>query len=300
MLKRIGKYFNKQDKVAWVFLFPSILTLVIFIFIPLVASFGISLFDVNIFLKDFTFIKFGNFAELMKDSRFWNAFKNTAYYTAMFVPLGIGLALAVAVYVQKNTLFRKSLRSIYYIPVICSMTAMGIVWAILLDPTIGMFAYWARILGFENIRFLKDPDLAMPMIAIMSIWKTFGVNMIILVAGIQSIPSDYYEAAMIDGANKFKQFLHITIPSLMPALGFCTITTIIGAFLVFDQTYVMTRGGPMFRTETLVQYIYIRGFSISPFRLGYASATAVMLFLVIAAITVVVYNFFIKKEMRVL
>lgn len=300
VLKRIGKYFNKQDKVAWVFLFPSILTLVIFIFIPLVASFGISLFDVNIFLKDFTFIKFGNFAELMKDSRFWNAFKNTAYYTAMFVPLGIGLALAVAVYVQKNTLFRKSLRSIYYIPVICSMTAMGIVWAILLDPTIGMFAYWARILGFENIRFLKDPDLAMPMIAIMSIWKTFGVNMIILVAGIQSIPSDYYEAAMIDGANKFKQFLHITIPSLMPALGFCTITTIIGAFLVFDQTYVMTRGGPMFRTETLVQYIYIRGFSISPFRLGYASATAVMLFLVIAAITVVVYNFFIKKEMRVL
>ena len=168
VLKRISKYFNKQDTVAWVFLFPSILSLVIFIFIPLVASFGMSLFDVNIFLKDFTFIKFGNFAELMKDLRFWNAFKNTAYYAAMFVPPSIGFALAVAVYVQKNTLFRKSLRFIYFIPVICSMTAMGIVWAILLDPTIGMFAYWARILGFENIQFLKDPDLAMPMIVIMS------------------------------------------------------------------------------------------------------------------------------------
>ena len=298
LLERIGKYFNKQNYTAWVFLFPSILCLVIFVFIPVVASFGMSLFDVNIFLKDFTFIKFDNFTELMNDSRFWNAFKNTAYYTALFVPIGIGFSLAVAVYVQKNTLFRKSLRSIYYIPVICSMTAMGIVWAILLDPTIGMFAYWARILGFENIRFLKDPDLAMPIIVFMSIWKTFGVNMIILVAGIQSIPNDYYEAAMIDGANKFKQFLNITIPSLIPTLGFCTVTTIISAFMVFDQTYIMTQGGPMFRTETLVQYIYVRGFSTSPFRLGYASTVAVMLFLVIAAITVVVYNYFIKKETR--
>jgi len=145
---------------------------------------------------------------------------------------------------------------------------------------------------------LKDPDLAMPLVAVMTIWKSFGQNMIIFVAGIQSIPNDFYDASMIDGASRWKQFFYITLPSLVPVLGFCTITSTIGSFMVFDQTYVMTRGGPMFRTETLVQYVYTRGFIVSPFRLGYASAAAFMLFIVIAAITMLMYQFFMKKEAK--
>ena len=298
LLNKVGSFLNKPDKAAWVFLLPSLISLTLFLYIPLVIAFGMALFDVNIFLKDINFIGFGNFNELFRDQRFWNALGNTIYFTVMVVPLGIAVSLAVALYAQRNTFFRKTLRSLYYIPVICSMTAVSIIWAILLDPTIGMFAYWFKMAGLENIGFLKNPDLAMPIIVIMTVWKTFGLNMIIFVAALQAIPDDYYEAAKIDGAGKMKQFLHIAIPSIMPTLGFCTITNTINSFMVFDQTYVMTDGGPMFRTEALVQYIYTRGFSISPFRLGYASTIAEMLFVLIAVVSMLMYYFFMREERK--
>lgn len=297
-MKDFGGFFNKQATAAWVFLLPSLLALFIFLFIPVTASFVMGFFNINIFLQDISFAKLGNYAELMGDGRFWNSVWNTIYFTLMVVPLGTALSLGVAVYVQKNTPFRKMLRTTYYIPVICSMTAIGIVWAVLLDPTIGMFTYWARWLGFENVKFLKDPQLAMPLVALMTIWKTFGLNMIIFVAGIQAIPDYYYEAAEIDGAGTYKQFTNITLPSLMPALGFCVITSTITSLMVFDQTYVMTRGGPLFKTETLAQYIYNRGFTISPFRLGYASSVAFMLFILIIVITMIMYHFFMKQETK--
>ena len=298
LLDKAGKYLNRPEKAAWVFLLPSLLCLFVFVFIPLLFAFCMSFFDVNIFLSDFKFVGIDNFSELMEDSRFWNSLYNTVYFTVMVVPLGVLASLLTAVYVSKNTLFRKMLRSIYYIPVICSMTAVSIVWAILLDPTIGVFSYWGKLLGIEGLTFLKDPNLAMPLVALMTVWKTFGANMIILVAAIQALPDDFFEAAQIDGANKFKQFIYITIPSIVPALGFCVITTTINSFMVFDQTYVMTGGGPMFRTETLAQYVYIRGFNISPFRLGYASAVAEMLFVFIAIISVILYKFFMKNETK--
>lgn len=300
LLSGISRYLNKPEKAAWVFLLPSLLTLAIFLFIPLLFSFALCFFDVNVFLKNFDYIGFNNFEELFKDSRFWNSTVNTIYFTALVVPVGTVFSLIVALYVQKNTLYRKALRSVYYIPVICSMTAISIVWSILLDPTIGMYAYWFKMLGFENIQLLNDPDLAMPLVVLMSIWKNFGMNMIVFVAAMQAIPDDYYEAARIDGANKVQQIFNVTLPSILPTLGFCIITSTINSFMVFDQTYVMTRGGPMFRTETLAQYVYMRGFAISPFRLGYASTIAEMLFIFIAGISVLMYSFFMKKERKVL
>lgn len=297
-MKRIGTFLNRQDTAAWILLSPSLFALLVFLFVPVAASFVMSFFNINIFLQDISFAKLGNYAELMGDGRFWNCVWNTVYFTLMVVPLGMALSLGVAVYVQRNTPFRRMLRTTYYIPVICSMTAIGIVWAVLCDPTIGMFAYWSKWLGFEDVQFLKDPQLAMPLVALMTIWKTFGLNMIIFVAGIQAIPEYYYEAAEIDGANQYKQFANITLPSLMPALGFCVITSTITSLMVFDQTYVMTRGGPLFKTETLAQYIYNRGFTISPFRLGYASSVAFMLFVLIIIITLIMYHFFMKQETK--
>lgn len=297
-MRGIGEFLNRQNTAAWVFLMPSLLALLIFLFIPVAASFVMGFLNINIFLQDISFAGLGNYTELMRDARFWNSVVNTVYFTLMVVPLGIVLSLGVAVYVQKNTPFRKMLRTTFYIPVICSMTAIGIVWAVLLDPTIGMFAYWSGLLGFEDIQFLKDPQLAMPLVALMTVWKTFGLNMIIFVAGIQAIPDYYYEAAEIDGANPYQQFASITLPSLMPALGFCVITSTITSLMVFDQTYVMTRGGPLFRTETLAQYIYSRGFTISPFRLGYASSVAFMLFILIIIITMIMYFFFMRQETK--
>ena len=175
------------------------------------------------------------------------------------------------------------------------MTAAGIIWSILLDPIIGLIPHWVREIGIGNFQFLHDPGMAMPLVVFVTIWKTFGLNMLIFVAGLLSLPKDYYEAADLDGATKFQQFKSITLPLISSTLGFCVITGIIGAFMVFDQTYIMTGGGPLFRTETMAQYIYTRGFN-SPFRLGYASALAQGLFIIIAVITLIMYKYFIKNE----
>lgn len=295
-ISRTRAFLDKPGTAAWVFLFPSISALLIFVFVPLIAAFGMSFFDINIFLNNIKFIGIDNFREIISDSRFWNSLVNTLYFTAGVVPAGTLLSLATALYVAKNTRYRKFLRLIFYAPVVCSMTAMGIVWAILMDPNIGIFAKWFDIFGIVNFTFLKHPDFAMPLVMLMSIWKTFGLSMIILTAAIQAIPDFYYEAALIDGAGKWKQFIYITIPQIMPVLGFCLITTTIQSLMVFDQTYIMTGGGPLFRTETIVQYIYSRAFSISPFRLGYASSIALVLFIIIFLVSLVMYRFFMKKE----
>jgi len=293
---KLFTYFNKPDKAAYIFLLPSFLTFTVFIFMPLLASLLISMFDINIFLENISFSGLENFKRLIFDQRFWNAFKNTLYFTALEVPIQIIFSLLLAAYVQKNTVFRRFLRSCFFIPVVCSMTAVGIVWSILMDPTLGTVPYMLRFLGLSDIGFLKDPLLAMPTVVLITVWKNFGLTMIILVAGIQSIPDTYYEAAEIDGSNKWNQFINITIPLIIPTLSFCTITNIINSLQVFDQTYVMTKGGPVFKTETLVQYIYTRGFAVAPYDLGYASAVAEVLFLMIAVIVVLIYQFFVRKE----
>lgn len=284
---------------AWVFLLPSIISLIVFVFIPLVGAFLMSFFDVNIFLSSIKFSGVSNLKEIAGDSRFWNSLKNTFQYTILSVSIGTTFSLLMALYVSKNSIFRRLLRFSFYAPVVCSMTAIGIVWSILLDPTIGMIAKWTQMIGLPKMEFLKNPDMAMPLVVFVSIWKTFGSAMIIFIAALQAIPNVYYEAAVIDGAGVWIQFKKITLPQILPVLGFNVITSTIAGLMVFDQTYVMTRGGPLFRTETMVQYLYSRAFSISPFRLGYSSSIAMILFLIIAAISLILYKFFLKNENKV-
>lgn len=295
-INKIRAFFNKPEGAAYIFLLPSFLVIIFFSFIPLIASLLMSVFNMDIFLKNITFAGLDNYSKLLSDDRFWNALKNTLYFTVIEMPVQVILALLVAIFVQKNTLFRKFLRSIFFIPVVCSMTAVGIVWSMLLDPSLGMYPYLLKLIGLPGISFLKDPILAMPSIIATTVWKNFGFSMVILVAGIQGIPDTYYEAAEIDGANKWKQFFKITIPMIIPTLSFCIITNTIGSLQVFDQAYVMTQGGPMFKTETLVQYIYNRGFRIAPYNLGYASAIAEALLIVIAIITLVMNKYLLGKE----
>ena len=212
------------------------------------------------------------------------------------MPLQVIIALILATYVSKNTTFKKFLRASFFIPVVCSMTAIGIVWSMLVDPVLGMYPYLLQLIGFPRIEFLKDPALAVPTVIFTTVWKNSGFSLTILVAGMQSIPDTYYEAAEIDGAGKWQQFKNITIPLLIPTLGFCVITNTIGSLQVFDQVFVMTQGGPLFRTETIVQYIYHRGFRIPPYDLGYASAIAEVLFILIAMISLFMYKFFTRRE----
>lgn len=293
---KISSYFNKPQVAAYIFLLPSIIILTLFSLIPLLASLVISTLNMDIFLKKISFVGMANYVKIIADDRFWNAMGNTFYFTVVEMPLQVMLALLVAAYVRKNTLFRKFLRSSFFIPAVCSMTAIGILWSMLLDPTLGMYSYLLGVIGVKGVQFLKDPVLAMPCVILTTVWKNFGLSMVILVAGIQNIPESYYEAAEIDGSSRWGQFINITVPLLVPTLSFCIITNTIDCLKVFDQVYVMTQGGPLYKTETIVQYIYYRGFKISPFNLGYASAVAEVLFIMIAVIAYYMYRLSLKKE----
>lgn len=296
LLSNITKKMNKPQVAAYVFILPSIIILIIFWMIPLIASLIMSFMNIDLFFSRSDFVGLLNYINMLDDSRFWNSLYNTLRFMLMEMPLQIALSLVLAAFVSRDTLFCKFTRTVLYIPVICSLTAMGILWSLLLDPTLGYYSYVFKRLGVETMGFLKSTTWAMPSIAVMTVWKNFGLTMVIISAAMLSVPKSLYEAATIDGAGSFDRFFKITIPQIIPALGFCIITNTIDSLKVFDQVYIMTQGGPLNSTETIVQYIYNRGFRVAPFNLGYASAIAEVLFIIILVISLFMYKYFMKKE----
>jgi multiple sugar transport system permease protein len=289
-------YWNKPERAAYLFISPSLLVLLLFTVVPVLASLVISLLKMDIFLQNISFLGFANYAKLWHDERFWNALRNTVYFAGVEMPCQIAVALLVAAAVADNTRLRKLMRSVFFLPSICSMTAIGIIWSFLLDPQLGAYPYYLTKLGLPALGFLRDPALAMPSVIVLTLWRNFGYTMIVLIAGIHGIPESYYEAAQLDGAGKFSRFVRITLPMLVPALSFCVITTTIAALQVFDQIFVTTQGGPMNRTETVVTYIYNVGFKLAPFDLGYASSISVVLFALIMAVVLSMNAYFSNKE----
>lgn len=285
----------QYQRSAYLFILPSMLILTVFVFVPLGASLIISLLNMNIFMNDISFAGMKNFVRLFKDSRVNSATFNSLYFALFEVPLQIGLALLFSLFVAKNNRYTRALRTIYYLPFVCSMTAIGIVWSMLLDPNMGLVPYLLRLTGAGNVSFLKDPALAMPTIIAVSAWKGFGYTLTLITAAVLNVSASLYEAAEIDGANLFRKFIHITIPGIWPTVSFCIVTTMISALQMFDQAYVMTQGGPLNKTETVVQYIYDRGFQTAPYDLGYASAISVYLFIIIAVITFVLRRFVLER-----
>jgi multiple sugar transport system permease protein len=295
-MSNITRKMNKPQVAAFIFILPSLITIFLFWVIPLVASIAMSFMNVDLFFSRTDFVGIENYINMYHDSRFWNALYNTFRFMLMEMPLQISISLLLAVFISRNTPFSKFTRTVLYIPVICSLTAMGILWSLLLDPTLGYYAYLLKVVGFETVGFLKSTTWAMPAIAVMTVWKNFGLTMVILSAAMLSVPKSLYEAATLDGAGNVAQFFNVTLPLIVPALGFCVITNTIDSLKVFDQVYTMTQGGPLNSTETIVQYIYNRGFKIAPFNLGYASSIAVILFMIIIVISLVMYKYFIDKE----
>lgn len=296
MISKLKEYWYRQDKVAYIFLAPSIMILFMFAFIPLVCSVVISVMNLDIFFSDVRFAGMANFLKAFGDERFWNALKNTVLFAVVEVPLQVMIGLLIANALSGTSLFSRMARSVFFVPVVCSMAAIGIVWSLLLDGTIGMIPYlFKEWFGVTGLNFFRDPGTAMGTVITMTVWKNFGYTMSILVVGIQAIPTDYFEAAKIDGATRMQRFFRITIPQLLPSLGFCLITNLIGSLQVFDQVYVTTGGGPQRKTETLVYYIYKTGFT-NPFNLGYASAISVLLLIVILAVSLPVYFKMFKAE----
>lgn len=291
LVQKISRFINNPGKVGYLFVLPSITIFAVFVFLPLLVSILFSVLSFDMMGNNLKFIGGANYLKLFGDGRFWNSLWNTVYYTLGTVPAQIVLALAVALAVSRNSLVTSFSKTVFFLPAISSMTIISIVWSFLLDNDIGIITHYAHLLGIPTSAWLKDPVWAMPAIMVVSIWKSFGFNMVILLAGLLNIPDSYYESAGIDGANKVTQFFRITLPLLLPTLGFVFVTTVIGSFQVFDQVFVMTRGGPLFKTETIVQYIYHVGFE--NFELGYASAAAEVLFLII-----LVLSLFMVRRMR--
>jgi len=293
--RRIGEFWNKPEHAAYLFLLPAFGLLFVFSVIPLLASFLVSTLDVTVYLTGVKFVGLKNFIEAVGDPRFWNALFNTLVFTAVEVPLQICFALFVAALVTKDTRINKAYRSVFFLPIVCSATAVGIMWQFILNQNIGYIPYALTTIGLPRIAFLKDPSIALFTIVFISVWRTFGITTTIFVAAMQDVSKELYESSEIDGAGKLRQFFSITIPGIRPAIWFILITRVIGSLQVFDLVYVTTGGGPVFRTETLVTYIYSRAFTTN-IRLGYATAMSECLFLIILLISICLYSRMIKQE----
>ncbi|MBE5845327.1 MAG: sugar ABC transporter permease [Butyrivibrio sp.] len=294
-IQGIRSYWNKPYHAAYLFILPAAILLLVFNVIPLFASFYISTLDIGIAIDKATFVGLDNYIEALHDSRFLNSIKVTIFFTAVEVPIQMVMGLVMSALLTKNTFTNKLFRSIYFLPIICSATAIGIMFQIILHSNVGIVTYWVRMLGFGKINFLYTPGLTMGVVIAVSLWRTFGISTIILISAMQNVPSDYYEAAYIDGAGKVRQFFSITLPCIMPAFWFLLMTRVIGSLQVFDLIYTLTDGGPNFTTETLVAYVYTKAFDRGS-RMGYATAMSEFLFVFIMIITLIQYYVMSKTE----
>jgi multiple sugar transport system permease protein len=257
-----------------------------FFFLPVLAALLLSFTDFDIYalgdLDRLRFVGLGNYLQLLQSPLFWTALGNTCYFVVVGGPLSVAVSLGAALLVNSRlTRLPGFFRAAFFLPVVTTLVAVAVVWRYLYHPRYGLLNYGRGLLGIDPIDWLGDPNWAMPAIILMAVWKNFGFNMIIFIAGLQNIPIQLYEAARVDGAGAWRQFRHITLPLLGPTFLFVALMTMIGYFQVFAEPYVMTQGGPANRTLTVVLLMYEEGFRW--WNMGYASAAAFALFALILA-----------------
>jgi multiple sugar transport system permease protein len=271
----------------------------VFFGIPVFAALLLSLTDFDLYaladMNNLRFVALGNYAELLRTPMFWKSLVNTTYFVAVGVPLSIAVSLGTAMLLNARVArFKALFRTALFAPVVTTLVAVAVIWRYLFHTTYGLVNWALGHLGIAPVDWLGDPAWAMPTIMLFAVWKNFGYNMVIFLAGLQAIPQDLYEAARIDGASKWRQFLHITLPMLGPVLVVGVIT-ISGYFQLFAEPYVMTRGDPLQSTVSVLYFMYEEGFKW--WNLGRASAVAFMLFLIILAITTLLLHFGRRKEL---
>lgn len=260
------------------FVAPILILATTFYFVPVFKAFMLSLQKWLIITgQDPEFVGLANYRELFGERRFKIAFWNTVYYAVGTVPIGVAISLGLALLLDAPIQFKAGFRAIFFIPVIIPRVVVAMIWGFMFGAYGGAVNQILQAFGAEPVRWLANPDTAMNAIIVTSLWGGVGFNMVIFLAGLQSIPNEYHEAARVEGANLWQQFVHITFPLLRPTLLFAVVIATIASFQVFTQVFVMTEGGPAFSTTTLVYYIYVSAFE--HFRMGYAAAVAVILFL---------------------
>jgi multiple sugar transport system permease protein len=280
----------EQGRAAWLFLTPALGLISLFFFLPVAASLLLSFTDYDIYaiadLSNVRLVGLRNYTRLVESPIFWIALKNTFYFVLVGGPLTIAVSLGAALLVNARLVrFKGFFRTLYFAPFITTLVAVAIVWRYLYHRQYGLINYALGAVGIDPIDWLGDPHWAMPAIILLAVWKNFGYNMLIFVAGLQAIPHELYEAADLDGAGPWRRFRHVTLPMLGPTLLFVGLITMIGFFQLFAEPYVMTQGGPLQSTTSMVLLMYEEGFRW--WRMGYAAAVAFVLFLVILAFMLV-------------
>jgi multiple sugar transport system permease protein len=283
------KYKNTINAVYF-FLAPALSAIFIFFFLPVIAAFIMSFTDFDIYalgdLSTVRFIGINNYLKLFDDPLFYTALQNTFYFVIMAGPLSIAVSLGAALLLNSKLVKYKAVfRLSYFIPVVTTLVAVAIVWRFIYHPKFGIINYILSLAGIAPIDWLGDTATAMPAIVLMSVWKSFGYNMIIFIAGLQNIPEDLYEAASIEGATGWQKFRSITLPMLAPTTIFISLITMIGYFQFFAEPYIMTQGGPLNSTLSIVQYMYQEGFKW--WNMGYSASIAFVFFFIILLGTII-------------
>lgn len=285
----------KDTAKAFLYLFPALLIIGVFVVYPMIKSFLMSFYADYDFFNDVVY-RYGldNFIYLWNDEVFHQALKNTFIFVLGVVPISILLSLWIALMLNSITVLSKFFRTIYFIPFVTSVVAVSIVWRWIFHSNYGIMNYFLGLFGIDPIQWLTSTEWAMPALIILSIWKGLGYNIIIFLAGLQTIGDSYYNAARIDGAKRWDRFLHVTVPQLAPTTFFITIISIINSFKVFDEIYALFDGqaGPSNSALTVVYYVFNKFYGEWDF--GVASAAAYVLFLIIFIFTLI--QFYISKK----
>ncbi|HVL39795.1 MAG TPA: sugar ABC transporter permease [Fimbriimonadaceae bacterium] len=286
-----------DGKAAALFLLPYGVLFLVFVLSPLLYGFFISLHKWHILDDQVPFVGFQNYRYVLQDDLFGIALARTLLFVAIVVPVGNALSLLLAVALNQRFLGTTFYKVAFYLPVLLTVSVLAVLWRWLYSAEYGILNHYLSRLhpSIEGVQWLNNPQIAMPAIALMSIWWGAGGNMLIYLAAIKSVPRELHEAAEIDGATPWQRFWRTTIPTIRPALIFCIVMSIIASSQVFGQTLILTGGGPAFSTLTVILYMYQQGFG--QYQLGYASAVAYVLFLLVFVFTLLALRL-IQKGIR--
>jgi len=270
---------------AVLFLLPSLAGLLTFLVGPMVASFGLTFYEWDPLIPTkFTFLGLKNYIDLVNDKAFLNAFTHTLQFIGGYIPLVFVTGLSAAVLLNQKIRGQIFFRGALFMPVISAWVAVALMWTWIFNPKYGIVNYLLGFIGIHGPAWLFDPHWAMPAIVLTSVWKDTGFVMILFLAGLQNIPQEYYEAAMLDGATNWQKFWRITMPLLSPTMFFTLVISLINSFQVFDQVWIMTEGGPAGSTSVLVEQIVNQSFKYG--RMGYAAPISWVLFIVVFVVTI--------------
>jgi multiple sugar transport system permease protein len=283
-----SRWQSGEARAALFFLAPGLFVVFVFFLLPVAAAFLLAFTDFDIYaladIHNVRIVGLSNFTGLFHNAVFWIALRNTLFFVVVGGPLTVAVSLGAALLVEaKAARFKPLFRTIYFAPFVTTMVAVATVFKFLYHPRFGLINHALALFHIPPVDWLGNPKWAMPAIILLAVWKNFGYNMIVFIAGLQAIPESLYEAARLDGAGGWRRFRHITVPMLAPTFLFVGVITMIGYFQLFAEPYVMTRGGPLNATLSMALFMYQQGFRW--WNMGYAAAIAIVLFLLILAAT---------------